>query len=525
VTTADDTVREYHRRTCHRFEGYAAGPGTLDWDMQPDPFRRFAGCPIVALPLAADELATPFSALGRAEVLPFDIRHLGMLFELSFAISAWKAYGGDRWALRCNPSSGNLHPTEAYALPLGVDGVAPAVYHYRADLHALEERCRIASRPGATGIIVGLTSVHWREAWKYGERAFRYSQLDTGHAIAALAYAAAALGWQCTSLRDWSDDDIAVLLGQARTGDFAGVEPESPEVLLWVHAADPPPDRRALLAAAGNATWQGTASLLDPRPMYAWPVIEAVETATRVPSLPPAALAPDVFPPPTPACETPAATIIRQRRSAQRFDGRSMLPQADFMRMLDALLPGPGRLPWNSGVTAVRTHLVLFVHRVEGLRQGLYALVRRPQALDVLRDAVRNEFLWEKVDGAALPLYALIHADARRAARSLSCHQDIAGDSAFAVAMLGEYDAALAEGAWAYRHLYWEAGMIGQVLYLEAEAAEVRGTGIGCYFDPAVHETLGLGDTRLQSMYHFTAGTPLTDARLQTLPPYPGRHG
>ena len=31
-------------------------------------------------------------------------------------LSAWKAYGGNRWALRCNPSSGNLHPTEGYLL-------------------------------------------------------------------------------------------------------------------------------------------------------------------------------------------------------------------------------------------------------------------------------------------------------------------------------------------------------------------------------------------------------------------------
>ena len=30
-----------------------------------------------------------------------------------------------------------------------------------------------------------------------------------------------------------------------------------------------------------------------------------------------------------------------------------------------------------------------------------------------------------------------------------------------------------------YRKLFWEAGMVGQVLYLEAEAHGVRATGIG----------------------------------------------
>ena len=44
--------------------------------------------------------------------------------------------------------------------------------------------------------LVGLTSIHWREAWKYGQRAYRYCQHDVGHAIGAIVIAAAGLGWQ-----------------------------------------------------------------------------------------------------------------------------------------------------------------------------------------------------------------------------------------------------------------------------------------------------------------------------------------
>lgn len=519
--TAADIIRDYHRRSSHRLERYAEGPASLDWDAQPDPFRRFDGCPLLALPLAADALDTPFAALGSAAAKPFDLAHLGMLFELSFAISAWKAYGPDRWALRCNPSSGNLHPTEAYAAPLGVNGLAPGIHHYRADRHALERRCPL-SPPSATGILVGLTSVHWREAWKYGERAFRYSQLDTGHAVAALRYAAAALGWRVSLLRDWGDADIRGLLGLDRADDYAGVEPESAEALLWVHAGDPVPAKAALLAAARDASWSGKASRLDPRPMYSWPVIESVDRASAPPPLPPLPAGAPAFPAPMATGSEPAAAVIRRRRSAQRFDPRVRMPASDFYRILDATLPRPDLPPWGSWKDMpVRTHLLLFVHRVEGLRPGLYAMPRDPAARDMLKAAMRDEFVWEPVGESGLPLYALVHADARAATRRLSCHQDIAADSAFAVAMLGEFDTALAEGPWAYRHLFWEAGMIGQALYLQAEAAGVRGTGIGCYFDPAVHDILGLADDRLQSMYHFTVGAPLSDARLQTLPAYP----
>ena len=37
-----------------------------------------------------------------------------------------------------------------------------------------------------------------------------------------------------------------------------------------------------------------------------------------------------------------------------------------------------------------------------------------------------------------------------------------------------------------------KAGLVSQVLYLEAEEAGIRSTGIGCYFDDPVHEVFGL---------------------------------
>jgi hypothetical protein len=78
------------------------------------------------------------------------------------------------------------------------------------------------------------------------------------------------------------------------------------------------------------------------------------------------------------------------------------------------------------------------------------------------------------------------------------------------------------EGAWAYRRLFWETGLIGQVLYLEAEAAGVRSTGMGCYFDDLVHRLLDLNpsDDSWQSLYHFTVGGAVDDKRLTALPAY-----
>ena len=62
--------------------------------------------------------------------------------------------------------------------------------------------------------------------------------------------------------------------------------------------------------------------------------------------------------------------------------------------------------------------------------------------------------------------------------------------------------------------------MLGQVLYLEAEAAGVRATGIGCFFDDEMHTLLGIKDQDWQSLYHFTVGGAVDDPRLSAFPPY-----
>ena len=111
--------------------------------------------------------------------------------------------------------------------------------------------------------------------------------------------------------------------------------------------------------------------------------------------------------------------------------------------------------------------------------------------------------------------------DARRLATQVSCSQDIAGDGVFSLAMIAEYwEVLFTHGPWFYRQLFWETGVIGQVLYLEAEAAGIGATGIGCFFDDPVHQVFGFSDLEFQSLYHFTVGGPVQDSRLTTLAPY-----
>jgi nitroreductase len=474
-------------------------------------------------------------------VQPLNLESLADLFRYSLALSAWKTYGASRWALRINPSSGNLHPTESYVLlpPLSGISEAPTLCHYLSKLHALERRASFSVEvwqhltdllPNGS-FLLGLSSILWREAWKYGERAFRYCQHDIGHALAALRFSAVLCGWDLQLVQGWSTVDMAMLLGLDRSDEFADEEREEAELLCIVGPGRVSQDDLVFVPPVEgiahqmrDVIWHGQANCLS-KEYVRWPVIDEVASAT--------AMAKETrFGDPRndiqssvahPARDIDARTIISQRRSCLGLDGRSTLSLTAFLRMLSRTMPG-SHAPWDAVCWRPCIHLVLFIHRVKGLPSGVYAFVRDHKKLDVLKHVMRSDFVWQSpasVDSDC-PLYLLGESDCRDAARTLSCHQDIAADGFFSLGMLADFtEPILRHGTSFYRNLFWETGVIGQVLYLEAEAANARSTGIGCFFDDAVHDVLGLTDNQFQSLYHFTVGISVEDHRLQSSPAYP----
>jgi SagB-type dehydrogenase family enzyme len=566
-----ETVLRYHQETKHHFLRFARGPRHLDWVNQPDSFRRYEGASLSALPLLkpGDSPASPlYEQLyhpGAIASASLSACSLSRLFEYSLALSAWKQAGNVRWALRSNPSSGNLHPTEAYLLIGPVAGLlpGPGLYHYAAKEHALEMRARWPEDsfaqllqgfpPGA--FLLGLASVIWRETWKYGERAFRYCQHDVGHAIGGVRLAAQTLGWQMVLLDGLSDDTLADLMGIDRAEDFEGAEREHPDCIAVIWPADEAigPETVATnclslslspdaLGETARRAWSGKANRLSRDSQVHWELLDQVVTASwkstteqKVfersrgrPGMRTGRGTPCRYP-----GEPSAGQIIRQRRSALAFDGTTSISRSIFFTMLARVMPGVERkpckraVPWDVLPWDPTIDLALFVHRVDGLVPGLYLLARDPTRAASLRGATHPHFAWTPAVGCpdGLPLFLLQTGDARALAAELSCGQDIGGAGAFSLAMIAEFEPSLRRhGAWFYRRLFWETGLIGQVLYLEAEAAGVRATGIGCFFDDPVHQVLGFDDARFQSLYHFTTGAPVEDTRLTTLPPYGPGH-
>ena len=521
-------IHSCHDGTKHHFDRFARSLGYLDWASQPDPFRHFNGapeCPLFPRPGAIH------SAIGDI------LRH-------ALGLSAWKELRGSRWSLRVNPSSGNLHPTEAYVVCGPTPGISTAagVYHYAADRHALEQRCafdpdeweRIVGPESAQWLVV-LTSIHWREAWKYGERAFRYCQHDLGHAVAAVAIAAALASRRASIVPDWPHEQIAALAGIDRDQDYVDAEHEEVGCVLSVvrshESFDAGPiamiDRDALVDAVRGGTWTGRASQLSEDHIQ-WTFIDDIARATQDPGRALSTTPRGQFRsqnnrsvqlPDHPITRLPDRPLLLQRRSAVALDGRSAIDADRFFALLASVMPAD-RPPWDALWWDPRIHLALFVHRVDGVDPGLYLLIRNPRAADALRAAIGRDFSWQPVSDG-LPLFRLAPGDCRRLAERVSCDQEIAADGFFSLGMLAEFDASLQQfGPSFYRHLFWESGVVGQRLYLAAEAAGTRGTGIGCFYDDPVHQVLGLTGHAFQSLYHFTIGVPVEDTRLTTEPGY-----
>jgi SagB-type dehydrogenase family enzyme len=530
----------------------APGPVGLDWSNQPDPFRSYEQAPQIRLSRCgffSQEKAGGDERIN--EILihpsPLNLMSLSQLFFESLALSGQKSISSTRWYLRVNPSSGNLHPTEAYLIagPMATSSPGlfpPGLYHYAPKSHALEKLASMEEEswqalkiPNGT-LLLALTSIYWRESWKYGERAFRYSMLDVGHALAAVAVAARFLGWKASLEDDLGTDDLTMLLGleeQSRLSQCE-MEEEHADLLLAIHT-DGSMHQLSLhssdLSLLKLHREPIRANILSSRHVpWAW--IDRVSEASKKPptfnicstiytapsSLPGAGIAHTHL---HADLTTRYGQVLRLRRSAQVMDGMSIMPLYCFFAILRATMPKA--LPIDLLPCKPCINPVIFVHRVEGLEKGLYILIRDPGQKGELKEAMHEDFVWESPSRTPLDieLYLLAQGDSRLAAKETSCRQDIASDGCFAAAMLAAFEEPLQKyGPWFYRRLFWECGAIGQAFYLAGEAAGFQGCGIGCFFDDLVHRMLGLSGDKYQDLYHFTVGKALADPRLKDLPAY-----
>jgi SagB-type dehydrogenase family enzyme len=178
-------------------------------------YREYPHAPRRALRELVPERLQALHALTRMRRSQRDYAGLAITGEQFDALlnTACGVTGAIDWAgrqlkLRAYPSSGGLYAVEIYPVVFRVDGLEPAVYHYRADDHALETvRADIDQRSfiraalpmerkmvAGTAAMICLAGFFPRHERKYGEGGYRMLVAEAGHISQNLILAATALG-------------------------------------------------------------------------------------------------------------------------------------------------------------------------------------------------------------------------------------------------------------------------------------------------------------------------------------------
>ena len=491
------TWREYHESTQHSVESLRRTPHVLDWENMPDPFRHYESVPVLDLPADPPSPQTPvldvLEGLSGATTVNDGPTFLSQVLFYSASISASKLVPstGYRYALRVNPSSGNLHPTEFHFVTRGLKEWPDGLYHYRPSSHMAEQRAlgdlELKLAGGSAPITFVLTSIAWREAWKYGDRAYRYCLHDIGHAWQAVALAARSIGCDAFAVGQFPDDEVALLCRL--------YEDEWPMLIIELRGGSIPvrePDH-------GETVWYGGDANQLSKETTVYRLIEEIHKAKKFRGDGSASQRSVSEPFPIGASKTklaqpasstrPFGEVVRRRRSALDFVGGA---QSMSLTQFWALLAAANRPLIADFATGRFIQLYLYVHRVSGLQPGVYRLSPEGAGLEHLKSG-----------------------DQRVAAAGLSLGQDLAGNACVAFSMIGDLDRATrAHGDRGYRYVHFEAGAIGHRLYLAAEALGLGATGIGAFYDEEVHRYLNLTAEQGRVVYHFAIGYPVPDYRL-----------
>jgi SagB-type dehydrogenase family enzyme len=492
--------RQYHESTKHSVESLRRNAYGLDWANMPNPFRHYEGVPVLDLPADPPAPETPaldvlLGARGTS-CAPDGPAFLSQLMFYSAAISATKRVPstGDYYALRVNPSSGNLHPTEFHFLTRGLKDWPDGLYHYRPSSHMSEQRAlgNLELKNGSSApIVFVLTSIAWREAWKYQSRAYRYCLHDIGHAWQALALAARAVGCDSFAYGHFPDDEIAQLCRLHQD--------EWPMLILELRG-NSIPIRESLGGEPlpGDTVWYGGDANQLSREQIAYPLIDEIQAATKLvhgaferisQAEPPRVGSGKIVLPSLDSSARTFGEVARRRRSALNFQaGMQSMSLAELWAILKVTTQ-----PLDADFEGNFIQLYLYAHRISGLAPGAYKFRPEPAELEPVRTG-----------------------DQRVAAAGLSLGQDLAGNACVAFSMLGDIGRAVrTHGDRGYRYVHFEAGAIGHRLYLAAEALGLGATGIGAFFDDNVHQYLNVAPEQGQVVYHFAIGYPVPDSRLE----------
>ncbi len=469
-------AKTLHERTKHHPNRLAKSLGYLDWENQPSYYKEYL---VPKIELDYFDINLPYERLyTKNPSFEINLQTIGTFIKNSAAINAIKRLYNAQWEVRVNPSSGNLHPEEIYII------FENKITHFNVRDFALEILGESDKEIIKNAFLVITSSIPLREAWKYGERALRYCLLDSGHLIASLSFSANLLGLNIKKIDHFP---FKRLENKTNPNEEEYVENafiiynENYELDLN-EFFNTPLNLKALPLAKNSIRWN-----------VVYEMFESFEKENYIPKFIDKKI--EFLP-----SKFNAQEIIQNRRSALGYLPE-FIDKKELLDMLDKTLPR-NIPPFNTNAHFNNIDIVIFINRVNGLESGIYYYSR-------------NNLLKHNFTQIEDRLFLIEKGDFSEASKFINCTQDLGKFSSVSFSFVADFEKITKN--YHYKLTLEEAGMIGHILYLEAEAKGIRGCGIGCFFDDLINEEIL--NFKLQAVYNFTIGVPLIDERIIKVSP------
>ncbi|MEO0985279.1 MAG: SagB/ThcOx family dehydrogenase [Cyanobacteria bacterium J06639_14] len=509
-------AEHFHDRTKYHPETLSNAAGAMQ-GLPPETFKTYRLGNEIDLKPYLDEMKVT------AQASPTDrawARLSHFLINVYGLTAKMQTFSGQAFFLRSSPSAGGLYPTELYLVSRGNALLPAGLYNYQVRTHSLwrfwddhvwqplQEACFWHPALEQTQLALVATTIFYRSAWRYKDRAYRRICLDAGHLLGNLELAGALIDYrphliggfadhalnQLMYLDETAESALAVValadllqveqnLPHTTTAQPAQLRVEFPkiadgELLSYMHQAtciDKDADMRwqTRSAQTADAVPEPQKPTLDDK--YNFPFCLKVSTQTS----------PVDWDDQLQGLER---TILR-RRSTRQFSGEN-LTLDELNTLLDFTYQphhyveqGFDGDPDYFDLSLIQSFVA--VSGVDGLDAGCYYYAPNAQELRQIR-----------------------FKNFRQELHYLCLGQNLGRDAGAVIFQTADLKQAIAQyGDRVYRYLHLDAGHLGQRLNLAAIRLGLGVSGIGGFFDDQVNEVLGIPEDEAV-LYITTLGRP-----------------
>ena len=509
-------AKEYHEETKHSEISIRYSHHVMDWGDKPNPFKVYRSLPQVLLP---SDVFRPksgaFKALTKLKFeknrKPIDVATLAGILFFSGGLTRESKLPFGTYHMRAAPATGALYPIEIYVVNGDIDGLKAGVYHFGPADFALtrlrdgDYRAELSSATGnqesltSSPVILVLTSLAWRNAWKYQSRSYRHWFWDSGVLTSNLLATAASAKLDAQLVMGFSDRSVDKLLcleeGKEASIVLISLGRDS-NIMASQSTQDVSEFKPEMLSLSRNEmTYDAIWKMHEASSLYEAEDVRSWTQGTREIPLPKETVSNDIVTYPLiverggdSLQEPTLEEVILRRGSTRRFSSSPI----SFGQLSEIIINSTTPLPMDflDEKNTTNVHIYFIANAVEGLPSGAYYFNRERMRLAQIKQG-----------------------ELRKISGYLCLDQPLFSVASVVFFLMTDLNVMLNRyGNRGYRASQFEAGVVAGNIYLSAYAVGIGASG-STFYDDSVTEFFSPHAAEKSTMIAVGIGNPDYRAR------------